>query len=563
MRKENIYIVLTLLCVQLSSNLNAQTWQWVNRIGTGASVQQDRPDEQIFDMKVDIAGNVYTCGRVLNSGFINDTIPYTTYGGYDIFIAKYNCHGDLLWYQTAGSASFGDEARSLLLDSAGNIFITGRVISIISSSRCNFLGTLLGDVADMFICKLDPNGNLIWLKTGGNSLTHLVSIGEFMKFDRNGNLSIEYFSSAGLLFPGFNIINGRHVGTFRISDGVMIKDVPFNNYVPITDFDVDSLNNYYLIGTLSQDSAVMGTQSIYHINPNRTYPEMFLFKLDSSGNTVWLRNFGDPINPQFLKGGGIIHQKDGTIIISSSSQNGINYDGHFSNNTANNFAQYPMVAKLDSLGQFLWVTNPIIQFTGESFRGLAIRSNGNILFSGFFTGAATFGSSTLSSTPPTDLFLGEVSNSGQILNGIQFTTASTSEKINSIVVDGNDDVYVAGAFDGTLTLAGQTYICQGGNGDCFFAKYGSTCVTGLNNTTAVESQISISPNPVTNFINLKSELYSIINITIYNTLGQAIIIKDNLLSKNVQLDLTDLNAGIYVVNVMTTHGVQKKKLLKE
>ena len=273
MRKKLILIALTILFVHLSIDIHAQTWQWVNRIGSGATNPQDRPDEQLFDMKVDNAGNVYTCGRVQISGFINDTSAYTTYGGYDIFIAKYNCHGDLLWYQTAGSASWGDEARSLLLDSIGNIFVTGRVISVISSSRCNFMGTLLGDVFDMFICKLDPNGNLIWLKTGGNALNHFGSIGKVMKYDYNGNLTIEYESGAGTLFPGFTILEGKHIGTFRISDGVMIDNVHISeSNILIEDFDIDSAKNYYVSGTFIADSLLIGNQLVHHINPDTNFP---------------------------------------------------------------------------------------------------------------------------------------------------------------------------------------------------------------------------------------------------------------------------------------------------
>ena len=168
-------IVLSTLC--FAHHLDAQSWQWVNRVGSGASNQNDRPDEQIFDMKVDRDGNTYACGRVTNSGFINNTQQYTSYGKYDIFVAKYNCHGDLKWYQTAGSADWGDEATGLLLDSAGNVILCGSVESRIQGSQCNFFGTLLGDVVDMFICKLDTAGNLLWYKTAGTPLTDLSSVG--------------------------------------------------------------------------------------------------------------------------------------------------------------------------------------------------------------------------------------------------------------------------------------------------------------------------------------------------------------------------------------------------
>ena len=105
--KKNILIIIILFS---SLGVNSQSWQWFTTIGGGGSLGQDHPDEQVFDMKVDDAGNVYTCGRILNSAYIADTILMTFFGGYDIFIAKYNCHGDLLWYKTAGSNGYGDEA---------------------------------------------------------------------------------------------------------------------------------------------------------------------------------------------------------------------------------------------------------------------------------------------------------------------------------------------------------------------------------------------------------------------------------------------------------------------
>ncbi|MBK6642831.1 MAG: hypothetical protein IPG39_17220 [Bacteroidetes bacterium] len=70
-----------------------QSWQWFSTIGGGGqAINPDIPDEQVADMVTDSAGNVYVCGRFIGQGSptINGT-PITSFGGYDIFVAKFNC----------------------------------------------------------------------------------------------------------------------------------------------------------------------------------------------------------------------------------------------------------------------------------------------------------------------------------------------------------------------------------------------------------------------------------------------------------------------------------------
>ena len=367
----------------------------------------------------------------------------------------------------------------------------------------------------------------------------------------------------GIIFPGFTIDEGKHVGTFRSSDGVMMKDILIKTNDRITDFDIDSLYNYYLIGTFQSDSMRVGTQTIYHINSNLSIPELVIFKIDSTGTTKWYKHFGDSVNFQTLKGGSILHDLDGTILISATTQNNISYDGLFSNNAANNFGQYPMIAKLDSNGHFLWIANPTVQYSGEISYGLAKRKNGNIIFSGLFTGFATFGTDTFTSNPPQDLFMSEVSPTGQILNGTQFSTTGSSEIINCIVVDSSDQIYVGGAFDGTFTLGGQSYLCQGGNGDCFIAKYGLQCVTGINSLEASASQIKITPNPASEIIHIISSRYNIHSLEIYNGIGQLVLRDYNVNNNNYTVNISSFTDGLYIVRTKTENGISNARFIKE
>ena len=112
-------------------------WEWANHVTT------------------DINGNAYISGwfssPILdfgNNSLINN-------GSDDIFIAKYNPSGDVIWARSAGGSG-SDEGRSVAIDFAGNIYVTG----YFGDSTINFGNLTLtnsypyGTVSDFFIAKL-------------------------------------------------------------------------------------------------------------------------------------------------------------------------------------------------------------------------------------------------------------------------------------------------------------------------------------------------------------------------------------------------------------------------
>lgn len=118
-----------------------------------------------YDVTSDAEGNVYTCGR------IKDTIP-----GYrdDLFIAKYDVSGSLLWRKTAGGSRI-DVAQALTVDKQGNVYVTGYIgeaFSMIPNDTVFFDNkyiTVNGGYSDIFIAKYDNAGNVVWVKSyGGN-----------------------------------------------------------------------------------------------------------------------------------------------------------------------------------------------------------------------------------------------------------------------------------------------------------------------------------------------------------------------------------------------------------
>ena len=97
---------------------NAQVFQWAKRAGWYAF-------DLGYGIGTDNAGNVYVAGKYeMNAVF--DSIIVNNEGNHDIFLAKYGPAGDLKWVRTAGGI-IGDYARGLACDGDGNVYITGEI----------------------------------------------------------------------------------------------------------------------------------------------------------------------------------------------------------------------------------------------------------------------------------------------------------------------------------------------------------------------------------------------------------------------------------------------------
>ena len=90
------------------------------------------------DIAVDWSGNIYVTGRSIGSGTAFDyaTIKYSS-GGTELWVRRYD-----------GSASIGDVAKAMAVDSSGNVYVTG--IS-------NF-----GPNQDFMTIKYDTDGGELW-----------------------------------------------------------------------------------------------------------------------------------------------------------------------------------------------------------------------------------------------------------------------------------------------------------------------------------------------------------------------------------------------------------------
>src|SRR4051812_37194199 len=96
--------ILFMLCI-ISAQIKSQPdVAWANNI-TGQGY------DETFDVALDTAGNVFICGQVEFTSYFG-TYPLSTAGIHDIYLAKYDHSGHLLWATREGGTG-GDKAYSV------------------------------------------------------------------------------------------------------------------------------------------------------------------------------------------------------------------------------------------------------------------------------------------------------------------------------------------------------------------------------------------------------------------------------------------------------------------
>ena len=344
-----IVVFITVSFVNFFFTYSQTTFQWAKKFNGNFACQ-------IECIKTDASGNVYLTGAF--EGTVDfDPSPAiknkTAVGNQDAFIAKLNSSGTLLWVITYGDTDY-DYARDILIDNTGKILVTGITFggtidfdpgpgTVILSypSLTGFLvklnpdGTLISaDLKEYYgtqmcfdsnqnliitgpydLAKIDPSGNLLWKDTlyfwcGGRirrmAVDHSDQIiigGEFCgPVDSDPGIGTNYLYTGA--FEDVFVIKLNSAGNFLWS-GAFGGGKALNNFNNdnIKSILIDSLNNIYLGGQFA-DTTDFDIGNGTHTVVSSGYYDMYINKLDSAGNFVWVYTAGntdfDGINDMFM-----------------------------------------------------------------------------------------------------------------------------------------------------------------------------------------------------------------------------------------------------------------------
>lgn len=245
-----------------------------------------------------------------------------------------------IWDKTFGGNE-NDSGESIIQTTDGGFLIIGYSFSDISGDKTE----KNRGSADFWVIKINSQGNKIWDKTfGGNSFEIVTSC----TATSDGGFAIVGPSSS-------NISNEKTEKARGYQDYWVIKFD--NNGKKIWDKtlggDIESTNiPSSIISTLDGGLIIGGTSNSKSANEkteNSVYDDLWIVKLDSKGQKIWDKTFGDK------------NQIEHFISITSTNDEGFIFAGFFNSSPTN--TEYK-ISKINNQGQKLWdkkfTTNRII-----------------------------------------------------------------------------------------------------------------------------------------------------------------------------------------------------------
>jgi len=565
MKKTTLFfVVLSLLCLlNNSSNAQAPNWLWAKSTG---SIN----DDQANAIAVDASGNTYIAGW-----FDSDTVKFGSNslinaGAYDIFLAKYDASGNVLWATRAGGKNY-DYANSVAVDASGNIYVAGYFTSDTAwFGSVRLLNTGGTDyTADMFLVKYNSSGVVQWAKSAtglGDDKASSVAV------DASGNAYVTgYFTSFYLTFGSSMLKNSD---TTSYTDDIFL--VKYNSSGTVQwaksagsigwdegiSLAIDASGNSYVTGTFYSPTITFGATTLTNADNSGSTDDIFLVKYNTSGTVQWAKSAGE-IN--YDEANSIALDASGNSYVAGCFSGTSITIGTTSLNNADSTAGTKdiFLAKYDVNGNVVWAKSAGGS-SNDNANSVAVNASGDAFVSGYFSSPEiTFGTSTLINNDTNnynDLFLAKYDVNGNVL-WAKSVGGSSDDEANATAVDVSGNAYVTGGFYSPTISFGTTDLINADNTtnteDIFIAKL--SAVAGINELSNAVN-ISVFPNPTSASITIVASKRS--EIEILNLEGQ-VMTNVNTNERPIIIDVSSFARGLYFVKVTNEHGAFVEKFVKE
>ncbi|MCO4293795.1 gliding motility-associated C-terminal domain-containing protein [Solitalea sp. MAHUQ-68] len=363
-------------------------------------------------------------GNTFVTGSFNDVVSFgtkniTSKGLSDIFLAKYDLNGNLIWVKSFGSAN-SDEPKSLAIDGTGNVYLAGFIsgpTDFNPPTNSAIVGSKGGP--DLFIASFDNNGNYRWTYSAGNT--------------------------------GNDVANS---------------------------IAIDKNNDVYLTGTFTDKVAFNPAQPTQLTGASNS-ADVYIVKYSNTGAFNWVINMGENGSPNI--GYKVTVDNDLNAYITGELQGSVDFDPDptavatlTSKGGADVFA-----AKYDKDGKYKWA----FSFgSNNTERGVGIHAgtDGYIYLTGLFTGTSDFNPSpTLTNffTPigEYDGFIAKYDADGNYVYAQQIGGTAAKTLLTSSAIDKDNNIYITGGFTSTVDFDAGPGTQNGTNTnigfDVYLAKY--------------------------------------------------------------------------------------------
>lgn len=426
-------------------------WAWVNNAGgTG--------DDRATAICRDNMGYSYITGSFNGTVSFGSGNSLISYGGSDVFIAKYNSNGQFQWAKKAGSSS-NDKGLDIKIDKQGNILVLGW------HAANSFFGTTqlsTADGANSFIAKYDNTGQLIWVKKLGG-YARSFSIDEanniFIAASFSGSVKVENTSitSTGnddIWFGKFN--SNGNLSWIRKIYGSNGDETPIS-------IAISHDNKILLNGRINGVCNFEGGGVISN-SGGSSNEDMFLVKYDTSGAFMWSRQFSASISEESASNSLTVNSS-GEIILTGIFSGNLNIGSSLISATGLTDA---FVAKLSSdASTTIWL-NQIGTPSADGAFSVGVDNSKNVFVTGFYGDSLTMNNVLVPKPSTSGAYVAKYNNSGDF-QWIKPVKGSGAAYGAGIHVNSDGSAQVCGRFTSNANFHG-TIINGSGSFDMFVAK---------------------------------------------------------------------------------------------
>ncbi len=375
----------------------------------------------IIDSKMDPWGDIVVAGTF--SGIVDfDHGPHlrvdTAEGPYDMFVAKYDAYGNLLWVHSLGNNN-PEKITALDVDAQGNIYTVGEFTRSMDFNPGPGVATLsVVGYADIFLWSLKPNGDFRFAKAFGDG-------------------SLESPNAIDVNASGEIAIAGFFWGTG----------------------DMDPSTAHYPVSS-------------------KGHSDIFVMRLHPGGNLWWVREFGSSREDQALN---VQIGDNDEIYVQGFFKDTVDFNPDTSATAVYNLEQQDggegFFLKLDPFGRFVSAFNsPLVP------QKMEMRNDRDLFFSGYFTGSQDFDPDTSSVLNlsavgnETPYFLWKLDSSWTVDWAVMWNKAKMGKNSLSLAQDPSEGAVISASFFGNIDLdPGNGSQVQNSNGleDIFAAHVDS------------------------------------------------------------------------------------------
>ncbi|MEX0996604.1 MAG: Ig-like domain-containing protein [Flavobacteriaceae bacterium] len=444
---------------------------------------------EVSALSTDLFGNIISVGHF--SGTVDfDPDPLTEFnltsqGSSDIFVSKQTPAGALVWAKSMGGSA-NDNAKSMVTDSSGNIYIVGyfQESGDFNPGEDEFILTSEGN-DDVFIVKLDINGIFVW---GGSMGSEASDHANSIAIDSNDDLYItgkfRHSMDVDLSESTYLIHSASFEDTFLIKIDTNSNLLWAKTFEGTTNWGnriaINSLDQIYISGTIIGGPVDFNPGvGVFHLSASGNSSDAYVCKLDSDGNFITAGITGGINTASIPSFNAMKFDPNGNLVIAGRFNGTVNFDltGGEDFQSVTHTTPDVFILKTDPNLNTIWFKQMGGNLEAAAL-GLEIDSQGNIYTTGHYR------DNFMDFDPDPDIFHPILHTSYEEVfvsildeNGIFVDVfgmrGSGYERGKYLVFDKEENLYIGGFFEYNLILHPHFTLQSQGNRDSFLVKLGN------------------------------------------------------------------------------------------